>query len=121
MNSRFRGASKNMYSGVTTRCFFAPSCGSFVPPPTLIGEHTIVIHANGRPDILPEGKGRMPLYSFRVNTQWNASSFLTLVGFAFVTYDQNSTILKINADLTRSRVFDEALRFGAGLMAQARF
>src|SRR5207245_1456828 len=37
MNSRFRGASKNMYSGVTTRCFFAPSCGSFELPPTLIG------------------------------------------------------------------------------------
>src|SRR5439155_7205042 len=37
MNSRFRGASKNRYSGVTTRCFFAPSCGSFELPPTLIG------------------------------------------------------------------------------------
>src|SRR5438874_12886567 len=37
MNSRLRGASKNMYSGVTTRCFLAASWGSFEPPPTLIG------------------------------------------------------------------------------------
>src|SRR2546422_9556697 len=42
MNSRFRGASKNMYSGVTIRCFFAPSCGSFVPPPTLMGAAEVI-------------------------------------------------------------------------------
>src|SRR5438105_5158196 len=42
MNSRFRGASKNMYSGVTTRCFFAPSCGSFELPPTLIGAAEVI-------------------------------------------------------------------------------
>src|SRR3989442_35145 len=37
MNSRLRGASKNMYSGVTIRCFLAASCRSFEPPLTLIG------------------------------------------------------------------------------------
>ena len=90
-------------------------------PPTLIGEHTIVIRANGRPDILPEGEGRMPLFSLRASTQWYASDFLTLMAYAFITYDQNGTILEVNPDLTRSRVFESPLRFGAGFTAQARF
>jgi hypothetical protein len=98
----------------------ATTVGSSAPP-TLIGEHTIVIRANGRPDILPEGEGRMPLFSFRLNTSWYVSDFLTLVAFAFMTYDQNNTVLKVNADFTKTRVFDSAARFGAGLTAQARF
>jgi hypothetical protein len=90
-------------------------------PATLIGEHTIVIRANGRPDILPEGEGRMPLFSVRLNTQWYASDFLTLIAFAFITYDQNNTILQVNPDLTKTRVFENSVRFGAGMTAQARF
>lgn len=95
--------------------------GGSSAPKTLIGEHTIVIRANGRPDILPEGEESLPLFSFRVNNKWDASDYVSLVAFAFVTFDQNSTILKINADLSRSRIFDDFFKFGAGIMAQARF
>jgi hypothetical protein len=91
------------------------------PEPISIGRHTIVIRANGRPDILPQDKGRAPLFSVRLSTQWWVASFLNLVAYAFITYDKNSTILQLNPDLTRSRIFDAPTRFGAALMAQARF
>jgi len=95
--------------------------GSTDPTPISIGRHSIIIRANGRPDILPQDKDRAPLFSVRLSTQWWAASFLNLVAFAFITYDKNSTILVVNPDLTRSRVFEAPTRFGAGLVAQARF
>lgn len=88
---------------------------------SLVGRHTVIIRANGRPDILPEGASRNATFSLRVNTQWWASSFLTLQAFAFVTYDKNSTILQVTPLLTKLRVFEDPARFGAGLIAQARF
>ncbi|MCC6748805.1 MAG: hypothetical protein IT371_14190 [Deltaproteobacteria bacterium] len=90
-------------------------------PRTVIGENTIVIRANGRPDILPEGESRVPLVQSRVSLRWHASSILTLVGFAFITLDNNASVLRINPDLSKTRIFDDALRFGAGITAQARF
>jgi hypothetical protein len=90
-------------------------------PATLNGEHTIIIRANGRPDILPEGDGRVPLVSVKGSVAWWASDFLTLNAFAFITFDQNATIFQLESDLTRIRVFDDPVRFGAALMAQARF
>ncbi len=90
-------------------------------PVTVIGKHTIVIRANGRPEILPEDKDAVPLYQVRLNTRWWASEMLTLVGFAYLSYDNNATVLEVNPDLTRTRVFDDAVRFGAGLQMQARF
>jgi hypothetical protein len=90
-------------------------------PATLIGEHTVIIRANGRLDILPEGDSRLPLFSVKATTQWWASRYLTLVAYAFVTYDQNSSTARRNPDLTVSRVFQDPLRLGAGLTAQARF
>ncbi len=90
-------------------------------PPTLIGRHTIVIRSNGRPDILPEGKDRAPQFSVRHTTKWFASDFLTLMFFAYLTYDQNVTILQVNPDRTNSRIFEDPVRVGAGFTAQARF
>jgi len=95
--------------------------GTTNPTPTLIGRHTIVVRANGRPDILPEGESRKPLFSVRASLTWWASTHLNLIAFAFITHDRNNTILRLNPDLTRSRIFDDPTRFGAALMAQARF
>src|SRR5438093_13014422 len=41
MNSRVRGASKNIYSGVTIRCFLASAWGSFLR--SVFGAATLVI------------------------------------------------------------------------------
>ncbi len=99
---------------------YAQEIGSNAPP-TLIGDHTLLVRSTGERVILPEGKGRLPAFSVRLNTRWYASEILTLLAFVLITYDQNTTILQVNADLTKKRVFDEPLRFGAGLTAQGRF
>jgi hypothetical protein len=90
-------------------------------PPTLIGERTVLVRSTGERVILPPDKDRVAAFSFRLNARWYASDFLTLIAFVLLTYDQNTTILTVNSDLTRSRVFEQPLRFGAGLTAQARF
>lgn len=90
-------------------------------PPTLLGKHTIVVRGNGRRVILPQDAEAVPLFQFRGTARWYASQMLTLVAFAFVTIDENAEILVVNPDLTRTRVFDDSVRFGAGLQMQARF
>jgi len=99
---------------------YASEVGSNAPP-TLIGDHTMLIRSTGERVLLPENKGRMPAFSFRLNARWYASDILTLLAFVLITYDQNTTILQLNADLTKTRIFDEPIRFGAGLTAQGRF
>jgi len=99
---------------------YASSVGAN-PPTTLIGEHTLLVRTTGERVILPEGEGRMPIYSVRITARWYPSDILTLLAFVMLSYDQNTTILTINPDLTKSRVFDDPVRLGAGLTAQARF
>lgn len=99
---------------------YATEVGSNAPP-TLIGDHTMLIRSTGERVLLPEGKGRLPSFSVRLNARWYASDILTLLAFVLITYDQNTSILQLNADLTKSRIFDEPIRFGAGLTAQGRF
>ena len=91
------------------------------PPSTLISEHTIILDGNGEFGILPEGQGRVPVYSVQATAHWYPSDMLTLLAFIIFQYDQNATILADNADLTKSRIFDEPVKFGAGITAQARF
>jgi hypothetical protein len=108
-----------MPASITTE-LTATEVGSNAPP-TVIGENTIIIRVNGRPDILPKDKDVVPLIQARLNASWYASDMLTIVAFAFITVDQNAVVLQVNPDLSRSRVFDDELRFGAALQAQARF
>lgn len=91
------------------------------PVTTLLGEHTMLVRSTGERVILPEGEGRLPIYSVRVKASWYASDFITLIAFVLLSYDENHTTLTINPDLTKSLVFDDPLGLGAGLTAQARF
>ena len=113
-------AGVEMPSAVKTELYATEQAGSN-PPSTLISEHTIIVDSDGEYRILPEGKGRVPVYSVRINARWYPSEMLTLMAFFIFQYDENATILVDNADLTKSRVFDEPIRFGAGVTAQARF
>jgi hypothetical protein len=90
-------------------------------PPTVIGENTLVIRATGERVILPTDKGVLPIGIAAFYLTWHASDLLTLIGFIHMQYDPNFTTLTVNPDLTKSRVFDDPIRFGAGVTAQARF
>ena len=98
----------------------AKTAGSTAPA-TLIGTNTLLIRANGERVILPPNETVSPMVSTRMNLNWRASDMLSLIAFAFITYDPNDSILVVNPDLTKSRVFNDAIRFGAGITAQARF
>jgi hypothetical protein len=89
--------------------------------PTLIGENTLLVRTSGERVILPEGEGRLPIISGRLTFRWYPSDMLTILAYALFAFDQNTSILEINADLTKSRIFDDPVRFGAGVTAQARF
>jgi len=99
---------------------YARSAGSNAPG-TLIGEHTLLFPNAYDQVILPEGASRKASVRTRLALRWFASDMLTLLGYVMLVYDQNITILTLNPDLTRSRVFDDPVRFGAGITAQARF
>ena len=101
---------------------WATESGSSAPA-TLIGEHTILARNRWQGDrmILPEGQDRLPVYSVRITAQWFPSEMLTLMAFMMLQYDENTTTLEINADLSKSRVFDDPVKFGAGITAQSRF
>jgi hypothetical protein len=90
-------------------------------PPTLVGTHTLLVRYTGDLVVLPEGQERLPAYYARATLRWDPSEIITLIAFVQLVYDQNTTILKLNPDLTKSRVFDEPVRLGAGFVAQARF
>jgi hypothetical protein len=106
-------------AAVKTELYMLQSGGN--APPTLVGTHTMLVRTSGERVILPEDKGRMPVFSVRLNTRWYASDILTLLAFVMLAYDQNSTVMHVTADLNKVRMFQEPLRFGAGFTAQARF
>lgn len=108
------------FPGAVKTELFAKEAGSNAPP-TLIGEHTLLVRTTGERVILPEGEDRLPVISARFTTRWYPSEMLTLLAYVLFSFDQNTSILEINADLTKSRVFDEPVRIGAGITAQARF
>ncbi len=91
------------------------------PPPTLVGEHTMLLRTSGERILLPEGEDRVPIVSARLTARWYPSDILTLVAFVMLVYDENSTILVRNTEKSFTRVFDDPVRFGAGITAQARF
>jgi len=104
---------------VTTE-LYAKEVGSSAPP-TLIGERTLVVRSTGELVLLPEDETRVPVFSARLNLRWYPSDILTLVAFVILTYDNNATVLEVTPELSKSRVFQDPFRFGAGLTAQARF
>jgi hypothetical protein len=90
-------------------------------PPSLVGVFDVLVRTTGERIILPAGEERVPIYSARITTRWYPSEMLTLLAFVIIAYDENSTRLEINADLTKSRVFQDPFILGAGITAQARF
>jgi hypothetical protein len=90
-------------------------------PPSLVGVFDVLVRTTGERIILPAGEERVPIYSARITTRWYPSEMLTLLAFLIIAYDENSTRLEINADLTKSRVFQDPFILGAGVTAQARF
>jgi len=91
------------------------------PSSTLIGTHSILMLNNGDRVILPEGEDRVPVYSVRVTARWFPSDMLTMMAFILFQYDQNATVVAFDAEQTKDRIFDEPVKFGAGITAQARF
>ena len=91
------------------------------PSSSLTGEQTIIFPNFGGWVLLPEGKDRLPVYSVRLTADWWASEILTLQAFVLFIYDNNASIQVTTADGHHKRIFDEPVKFGAGLTAQARF
>ena len=106
--------------GAVTTELYAKEAGSNAPP-TLIGERTLVVRSTGELVLLPENESRVPVFSARLNLRWYPSDILTLIAFVLLSYDNNATSLTVTPELSKSRVFQDPFRFGAGLTAQARF
>jgi hypothetical protein len=90
-------------------------------PATLLGTHSLLVRKSGERVILPEDEDRLPVFSVRVTFKWYPSDFLTLMAFFQLVYDQNASILTLNVDSSKTRVFDTPTSIGAGIIAQARY
>jgi hypothetical protein len=99
---------------------YATTSGSN-PTTALIGTYTVLVRSTGERVLLPHDENRMPVFSTRASLKWYPSDFLTMMAFFQLTVDQNASLIVVNPDLTRTRVFDTPVGFGAGLIAQARY
>ena len=99
---------------------WATTAGSNAPP-TLIGEHTLLVRSTGELVVLPQDKDRRAAFSARILARWYPSDILTIIAFVLLAHDANSTVLVVNPDLTKSRKRQDPFRLGAGITAQARF
>ena len=86
-----------------------------------MGEKTVLYPNNSTPVILAEGKDRLPVYSWRLTARWYPSDILTIMAFVLFVYDSNTSIYARGPDANFKWVYDEPIRLGAGLVAQARF
>jgi len=99
---------------------YSTDAGS-TPSTNLIGTYTVIVGSDGEYRILPEDEDRVPVYSVRLNARWYPSDMLTILAFFLFEYDHNAAVLDFAADQTKTRTFDEPVRIGAGITAQARF
>lgn len=87
------------------------------------GSRTIVVRSQGDQAILPYGKGRSPIVQGRLSLRWDLSTFLAMVGWMQIVYDNNATlVVRDPVEGTASlRVFQSPTRLGFGAALQARF
>lgn len=102
---------------VTTK-LYASTAGSSAPP-TLIGEHTMIVGPGGQ-TVLPEGEDPRPLVNSRLSLRLDLSEMLYTRLWLQHRYDPNSTVLIVNPDLTKSRKLQDAHGFGLGVSAALR-
>jgi hypothetical protein len=87
------------------------------------GSRTIVVRSQGDQAILPYGKGRTAIVQGRLSLRWDISTFLAMVGWMQLVYDNNATlVVRDPVEGTASlRVFQSPTRLGFGAALQARF
>lgn len=97
-----------------------PTMGSNAPSDAA-GPRTVVVRGDGDLSILPPGEDATPIFSTKARLRWDLSEMLSIIAEAFVSVDNNRTLLEDDVVGISQRKFVDPLLFGGAVLAQSRF
>ena len=91
------------------------------PPPSLTGQHVLVLRDVNQLEILPTGKSAVPVFSMKANARWDISDSFAAVGEVYYTYDYNRTTFVDTTSGVSEPTFQKPNELGFNVIIQARF
>jgi len=86
-----------------------------------LGVRTIVVRNEGELSVLPDGEEAMPIFGTKLSLKWDLSDMMALSFVVLYQLDPNFTTLKTLPNGTAKREFEDGNKFGAAIIATAKF
>lgn len=86
-----------------------------------LGIRTIVVRNEGELSVLPDGEDALPILGSKLSLKWDLSDMMALSFVVLYQQDPNFTTLKTLPNGTAKREFEDGHKFGAAIIATAKF
>ena len=86
-----------------------------------LGIRTIVVRNEGELSVLPDGEDVLPILGSKLSLKWDLSDMMAVSFVVLYQRDPNYTTLKTLPNGTAKREFEDGNKFGAAVIASAKF